>query len=149
MKRNVPFSAIYSPYYVYLKKDISNLYPLYKTKRNRLKTWELLVVGALVGMPATFLTTPFDVNKRRPQIVPRNWQTTYSGIFHVVKTILKEEGVKSFFKGGGARVLRSSSHFGFTLAAYELLKNILPLQNLEEKDNEIENAKGVYLANPD
>jgi len=34
---------------------------------------------------------------------------------------------RAFFKGGPARVLRSSPQFGFTLAAYEVLQGILPM----------------------
>lgn len=40
---------------------------------------------------------------------------------------MKEEGFKAFFKGGPARILRSSPQFGFTLAAYELLQTVLPM----------------------
>ena len=53
--------------------------------------------------------------------------------------------MKSFFKGGGARVLRSSPQFGFTLAAYELLKNVFQLPYLEEKESKIEHEKRGYL----
>lgn len=33
----------------------------------------------------------------------------------------------AFFKGGPARIVRSSPQFGFTLAAYELLQKWLPM----------------------
>jgi hypothetical protein len=36
----------------------------------------------------------------------------------------KEEGFKAFFKGGPARILRSSPQFGFTLLAYEYLHKV-------------------------
>ncbi|KAK6834563.1 Calcium-binding mitochondrial carrier protein [Apiospora arundinis] len=39
---------------------------------------------------------------------------------------MKEEGFQAFFKGGPARILRSSPQFGFTLAAYEVLQSVLP-----------------------
>ncbi|CAL9734407.1 mitochondrial aspartate-glutamate transporter Agc1p [Monosporozyma servazzii] len=136
LMRDVPFSAIYFPTYAHLKKDIFNFDPMDKRKRNRLKTWELLVAGALAGMPAAFLTTPFDVIKTRLQIDARKGETSYSGIFHAAKTILKEESIRSFFKGGGARVLRSSPQFGFTLAAYELFKSVFPLPNLERGEQQ-------------
>ncbi|CAB4254359.1 similar to Saccharomyces cerevisiae YPR021C AGC1 Mitochondrial amino acid transporter, acts both as a glutamate uniporter and as an aspartate- glutamate exchanger [Maudiozyma barnettii] len=129
LMRDVPFSAIYFPTYAHLKKDLFQFDPNDKTKRNRLKTWELLLAGGLAGMPAAFLTTPFDVAKTRLQIEPKQGETSYNGIFHAFKTILKEESFRSFFKGGGARVLRSSPQFGFTLAAYELFKNSFPVPN--------------------
>lgn len=36
----------------------------------------------------------------------------------------REEGMKALFKGGPARVLRSSPQFGFTLVAYEYLHKV-------------------------
>ena len=36
----------------------------------------------------------------------------------------REEGFKALFKGGPARVLRSSPQFGFTLVAYEYLHKV-------------------------
>ncbi|SMN19077.1 similar to Saccharomyces cerevisiae YPR021C AGC1 Mitochondrial amino acid transporter, acts both as a glutamate uniporter and as an aspartate-glutamate exchanger [Maudiozyma saulgeensis] len=132
LMRDVPFSAIYFPTYAHLKKDLFQFDPNDKTKRNRLKTWELLLAGGIAGMPAAFLTTPFDVVKTRLQIEPKQGETSYKGIFHAFKTILKEESFRSFFKGGGARVLRSSPQFGFTLAAYELFKNAFPVPSFKD-----------------
>lgn len=131
LMRDVPFSAIYFPTYAHLKKDIFKYDPKDKKQRNKLKTWELLVAGGLAGMPAAYLTTPFDVIKTRLQIDPRKGETRYEGIFHAARTILKEESFKSFFKGGSARVLRSSPQFGFTLAAYEIFQNMFPLKREE------------------
>ncbi|CAR23347.1 citrin [Lachancea thermotolerans CBS 6340] len=136
LMRDVPFSAIYFPTYAHLKKDIFNYDPQDKNGRTRLRTWELLTAGGLAGMPAAYLTTPFDVIKTRLQIDPRKGETKYNGIWHAAKTILKEERFKSFFKGGGARVLRSSPQFGFTLAAYEIFQNLFPL-----KHSEVNNTK--------
>lgn len=36
----------------------------------------------------------------------------------------QEEGFKAFFKGGPARIIRSSPQFGFTLVAYEYLHKV-------------------------
>lgn len=38
-----------------------------------------------------------------------------------------EEGAGALFKGGGARVLRSSPQFGVTLVAYESLQTLIPV----------------------
>lgn len=134
--RDVPFSAIYFPTYAHIKKDIFNYDPADKKKRHKLKTWELLVSGGLAGMPAAFLTTPCDVIKTRLQIDPKKGETVYRGIFHAFKTILREESARSFFKGGGARVLRSSPQFGFTLAAYEIFQTLFPLHGTGLKNIE-------------
>ncbi|KAI0532675.1 mitochondrial carrier domain-containing protein [Xylaria digitata] len=119
--RDVPFSAIYFPTYNHLKKDMFGESP---TKK--LGVVQLLTAGAIAGMPAAYLTTPCDVIKTRLQVEARKGDTNYTGLRHAAKTILKEEGFKAFFKGGPARILRSSPQFGFTLAAYEVLQSVLP-----------------------
>lgn len=119
--RDVPFSAIYFPTYSHLKKDLFGESP---TKK--LGVVQLLTAGAIAGMPAAYLTTPCDVIKTRLQVEARTGDTNYTGLRHAAKTILKEEGFKAFFKGGPARILRSSPQFGFTLAAYEVLQSVLP-----------------------
>ncbi|KAK3940741.1 calcium-binding mitochondrial carrier protein [Diplogelasinospora grovesii] len=119
--RDVPFSAIYFPTYNHLKKDLFGESP---TKK--LGVLQLLTAGAIAGMPAAYLTTPCDVIKTRLQVEARKGDTAYTGLRHAAKTIWKEEGFRAFFKGGPARILRSSPQFGFTLAAYELLQTTLP-----------------------
>jgi len=119
--RDVPFSAIYFPTYNHLKKDLFGESP---TKK--LGILQLLTAGAIAGMPAAYLTTPCDVIKTRLQVEARKGDTAYSGLRHAARTIYKEEGFRAFFKGGPARIARSSPQFGFTLAAYEVFKSLLP-----------------------
>lgn len=127
--RDVPFSAIYFPTYNHLKRDYFGESP---TKK--LGVLQLLTAGAIAGMPAAYLTTPCDVIKTRLQVEARKGDTSYTSLTHCAKTVFKEEGFKAFFKGGPARIMRSSPQFGFTLAAYEFLQNALPMPG-SEKDN--------------
>lgn len=120
--RDVPFSMIYFPTYAHLKKDVFG-----ETQTKSLGVVQLLTAGAIAGMPAAYLTTPADVIKTRLQVEARKGEATYSGLVDAAKTIYKEEGFKAFFKGGPARILRSSPQFGFTLAAYEVLSKALPM----------------------
>ncbi|KAK0670796.1 mitochondrial carrier domain-containing protein [Cercophora samala] len=119
--RDVPFSAIYFPTYSHLKKDLFG-----ESQTKKLGILQLLTAGAIAGMPAAYLTTPCDVIKTRLQVEARKGDTQYTGLRHAAKTIWKEEGFRAFFKGGPARIMRSSPQFGFTLAAYELLQTALP-----------------------
>lgn len=93
---------------------------------------QLLSAGAIAGMPAAYLTTPCDVIKTRLQVEARKGETGYKSLRHCAQTIWKEEGFKAFFKGGPARILRSSPQFGFTLASYEFLQKLLPMPGSEE-----------------
>lgn len=126
--RDVPFSAIYFTSYSHLKRDYFKESP---TKK--LSLLELLAAGAAAGMPAAYLTTPADVIKTRLQVEARKGETSYSGIMDASRKIYKEEGFRAFFKGGPARIFRSSPQFGCTLAVYELLQRSFPLSKTEAK----------------
>ncbi|KAK3825166.1 MAG: mitochondrial carrier domain-containing protein [Benniella sp.] len=119
--RDIPFSAIYFPVYAHLKKDLFKEGPEHK-----LTIGELLSAGAIAGMPAAYFATPADVIKTRLQVEARKGQSTYTGIRDAARKIYKEEGFRAFFKGGPARVLRSSPQFGTTLMVYELLQRAFP-----------------------
>ena len=124
----MPFSAIYFPTYAHLKRDFFGESP---TKK--LGVLQLLTAGAIAGMPAAYLTTPCDVIKTRLQVEARKGEAQYTGLRHAAKTIWKEEGFTAFFKGGPARIFRSSPQFGFTLAAYEVLQTVLPFPGKSDK----------------
>jgi solute carrier family 25 aspartate/glutamate transporter 12/13 len=134
----VPFSAIYFPTYFHLKKDLFGEGP-----NKKLGIAPLLISGAIAGMPAAYLTTPMDVVKTRLQVEARKGEQTYTSLRHCARTILAQEGWRAFFKGGPARVLRSSPQFGFTLAGYEYLSRIFPLHHEDATSPE---AGGKYLA---
>lgn len=116
--RDIPFSMIYFTVYSHLKKDV------FKdgVEGKKLSPLELVSAGALAGMPAAYLATPADVIKTRLQVEARKGQQTYSGITDAFKKILRDEGAGAFFKGGAARVFRSSPQFGVTLLSYELIQ---------------------------
>lgn len=124
--RDVPFSGIYFPTYNHLKRDFFGEGP-----NKKLGIVQLLTAGAIAGMPAAYLTTPCDVIKTRLQVEARKGETKYTSLRHCASTIYREEGFKAFFKGGPARVLRSSPQFGFTLAGYEVLQKLLPMPGSE------------------
>lgn len=145
--RDVPFSAIYFPTYANLKKYLFGFDPSSTNKNHRLSSWQLLVSGALAGAPAAFFTTPADVIKTRLQVESKSHEVKYRGIIHAGSVILKEEGFGAFFKGSIARVFRSSPQFGFTLASYELLQNLFPLNPPITKESNfkaISGYPGIY-----
>lgn len=88
-------------------------------------------------MPAAYLTTPADVIKTRLQVAARKGETSYTGLTHAAKTIFKEEGFKAFFKGGPARIMRSSPQFGFTLAMYEVLQKAIPMPGSHSDESSV------------
>lgn len=130
--RDIPFSAIYFTAYSHLKTDFfhegKQVVEVDGTaSKKKLSPLELLSAGAIAGMPASYLATPADVIKTRLQVVPRPGQQTYHGIFDTIAKIYSQEGLTAFFKGGPARVFRSSPQFGVTLLSYELIQRLLPM----------------------
>ncbi|SCV68860.1 BQ2448_981 [Microbotryum intermedium] len=120
--RDVPFSAIYFPAYWHLKRDV-----FHEGRDGKVLGYgEALISAAAAGMPAAYLTTPADVIKTRLQTEARKGETHYKGVPDAFKKILAEEGPRALYKGGLARVFRSSPQFGVTLVAYENLKKLLP-----------------------
>ncbi|KAI0308272.1 mitochondrial inner membrane protein [Multifurca ochricompacta] len=133
--RDIPFSAIYFPAYSHLKKDV--FHEGYHGKT--LSFFETLTSAAIAGMPAAYLTTPADVVKTRLQVEARKGQPNYKGLVDAFTKIYREEGFKALFKGGPARIIRSSPQFGFTLVAYEYLHKLLPYP-WKEAPREVETA---------
>lgn len=120
--RDIPFSAIYFPAYAHLKRDVFRE----GINGKKLGFWETLGAAGIAGMPAAYLATPADVVKTRLQVEARKGETHYKGLVDAFVKIYKEEGFRALFKGGPARVLRSSPQFAFTLVAYEKLHTIFP-----------------------
>lgn len=119
--RDIPFSAIYFPCYSHLKKDVFGE----GVEGKILSIAELMASGAGAGIPAAYLVTPADVIKTRLQVAEREGQVMYRGIVDAAIKIYRQEGFKAFFKGGIARVLRSSPQFGVTLVSYEVIQRLI------------------------
>ncbi|RUS72268.1 hypothetical protein EGW08_019969 [Elysia chlorotica] len=113
--RDIPFSAIYFPTYAHVKKGFAD-------ENGYNSPGTLLLSATIAGMPAAFFPTPADVIKTRLQVAARSGQTSYNGVIDCARKIYAEEGFGAFWKGGPARVFRSSPQFGVTLLTYELLQ---------------------------
>ncbi|GJE89667.1 mitochondrial carrier [Phanerochaete sordida] len=133
--RDIPFSAIYFPAYAHLKKDV--FHEGYNGKQ--LSFLETLSAAALAGMPAAYFTTPADVVKTRLQTEAKTGQTHYKGMVDAFSKIYREEGFRALFKGGPARIIRSSPQFGFTLVAYEYLHKFMPYP-FKDEPKDVETA---------
>lgn len=134
--RDIPFSAIYFPVYSHLKSDVFQ--EGYNGKQ--LSFLETLSAAAIAGMPAAYLTTPADVVKTRLQVEAKQGQTHYKGLRDAFVKIYREEGFRALFKGGPARIIRSSPQFGFTLLGYETLKKALPYPWEEKPPSQVATA---------
>ncbi|KAK6773238.1 hypothetical protein RDI58_028476 [Solanum bulbocastanum] len=95
--RDLPFDAIQFCLYEQLRMG-------YKLAAKRdLKDSENAMIGAFAGAITGAITTPLDVIKTR--LMVQGSAKQYEGILHCVKTIAREEGASTLFKGIGPRVL--------------------------------------------
>ena len=94
---------------------------------------ETLLAATMAGSPSAWLTTPADVIKTRLQSEARKGESHYNGIRDCFTKILAEEGPRALFKGGLARILRSSPQFGVTLLSYEMLQAAVPYPGLRQQ----------------
>lgn len=116
--RDIPFSAIYFPVYAHAKLITADT-------DGKNSSTSMFCSAFIAGVPAAGLVTPFDVIKTRLQVTARSGQTTYNGLLDCARKVMREEGMRAFWKGSGARILRSSPQFAVTLLTYELLQNAL------------------------
>lgn len=96
MMRDGSFSAMYFTGYAHLKKAMAD-------EEGYNGPLSLLAAGSCAAIPAVFLVTPSDVIKTRLQVVPREGQTAYRGMFDCITKIYNEEGFRAFWKGGASK----------------------------------------------
>jgi solute carrier family 25 aspartate/glutamate transporter 12/13 len=89
--RDIPFSAIYFPTYAKMKLVLAD-------EDGKLGKLDLLLAGAIAGVPAASLVTPADVIKTRLQVEARKGEATYNGIVDCFWKIMHTEGPTALFK---------------------------------------------------
>ncbi|SCU82272.1 LADA_0C04148g1_1 [Lachancea dasiensis] len=85
--------------------------------------WSLLA-GCTSGISARFITAPLDTVKIRLQLHLAN-ETSYGGILHVVRTMLRDEGVRSLWKGNVPALMMYILYGSTQFSAYSTLNKAL------------------------
>ncbi|KAL3183798.1 hypothetical protein MRX96_033870 [Rhipicephalus microplus] len=115
MLRDVTFSVIYFPLFAHL----NSLGP--RRSDGTSVFWASFLAGCGAGSAAAFLVNPCDVVKTRLQLLSRApGEASYTGIPDAFIRILREEGVRAFFKGAGCRVIVIAPLFGIAQTVYFL-----------------------------
>ncbi|KAF1796917.1 mitochondrial carrier domain-containing protein [Mucor lusitanicus] len=117
--RDVPFSAIYWMGYEECKKAIELNH---KYNMNELQV--SFVAGALSGMFAAAVTTPFDVAKTRRQVDAGREKPLLvdSRVPAILKQIYQQNGVKGLFRGLTPRVAKIGPSCAIMISSYEMGK---------------------------
>lgn len=87
-----------------------------------------LTAGAVSGAVAQTVTYPFDVLRRRFQVVNVNGLGfQYNSTWHALSTIVKTEGVKGLYKGLTANLLKVVPSMAASWLSFEIIKDTLEL----------------------
>lgn len=81
--------------------------------------------GALAGLVNTLILSPLDVVKTRLQVqgsASFAAATKYNGLFHALKCMLKEEGLRSYYRGLSASLWAFVPNWAIYWYAYESFK---------------------------
>ncbi|XP_059156158.1 mitochondrial carnitine/acylcarnitine carrier protein-like [Physella acuta] len=99
--RDVPATGMYFTSYEWLQRILTPE----GHDRSEIGIWRTLFAGGMAGIFNWSVAIPADVLKSRLQTAPHG--TYPNGIRDVVKHIMKEEGVRSFYKGFTPIMLRA------------------------------------------
>lgn len=89
--RDVPFSVIFFTLNCKAKEWVAD-------DNNHVSMPKTLALGTIAGVVGAVAVTPADVIKTRLQSKPVDGQRHYASIADAFKRVLREEGVKAFFK---------------------------------------------------
>ncbi|KAH8505982.1 hypothetical protein Peur_044727 [Populus x canadensis] len=112
--RIIPYSAVQLLAYETYKK-------LFKGKDGELSVIGRLAAGACAGMTSTFVTYPLDVLRLRLAVDPG-----YRTMSEIALTMLREEGVASFYYGLGPSLLGIAPYIAVNFCIFDLVKKSLP-----------------------
>jgi len=90
------------------------------------------VSGFVAGAVGAAITCPLDVVKTRMQVRAAGDTTGYKTTAQAFKTILTQEGPKTFFKGLSARILWIAPGTAITIAAckFNFIPRIAMINNI-------------------
>jgi hypothetical protein len=98
---------------------------LFPKEGDATNVYRKVMFGATGGVTAGCLTYPNDTIRRMLQLQGTPGYRNYSGYFDCARTVLKEEGIKRFYRGMGVNLVRMAPNTAVQFGAYELLKELL------------------------
>lgn len=85
----------------------------------QLSSFQIFVLGAVAKAIATVATYPTQVIKSRLQVDPNGEHRTYDNVLHCATSMLREEGVSSFYSGMSAKMSQTVMNSAFMFLMYE------------------------------
>ena len=141
---NVPFHVIHIMTYEKLQQEMNSKRE-YNPKVH-------MIAGGLAGGIASAVTTPLDciktvINTQESSTLSYIQKNSINGLIPAFRTIKAIKGYSGFFRGMRARVLFQMPGTAISWSVYELFKNILSINNLQEstEGNDLEKDGVISL----
>lgn len=125
--RDVPEIAIQFALYERLRKHVAK-----DREKQKLQTWEHLVLGGFSGACAAVVTMPFDVLKTTMQCGTRRLP-----LFKALVTTVEEKGVKGLFRGLYPRVTQVALMSAVFFTMFEFWKLQLKPTSLRDPEDQL------------
>lgn len=110
---------------------------LWEEATGRLSTdRENLLLGAIAGGFAGFISNPIDVVKTRIMTQPLGGEMVYKGIVQTMRKVVEDEGLGVLFRGTVYRVLYLAPLGAIIYATYEAVAKKLLLQRLQRSQQQ-------------
>jgi len=108
------------------------------------------VAGSAAGAAAAIATFPLDLVKTRLQVqIPGAHEVVYRGVLGTLRTTLKQEGYRGWFKGLGSTLLGIVPNWAIYFSAYGFFQERLTLlfaPSVEHRLSEFSSAAALHTA---
>ncbi|KAL2927320.1 Mitochondrial substrate carrier family protein B [Bienertia sinuspersici] len=141
----LPYSSVSFYSYEQYKKVGIHLIPGLESDSEHLSAhiFVRLSGGFLAGVTAATATYPLDLVRTR--LAAQTNATYYTGIWHALRTISKEEGMLGLYKGLGATLLSVGPNIAISFSVYETLRSQWQLKRPDDSPVLVSLACGVFL----
>lgn len=113
--RDAPYAGLYVLVYEQAKARLNGFTSNNSTTSATGSATINFVSGVLAAVAATTMTNPFDAIKTRLQIAPRR----YRNMLNAGRIMLRDEGIRSMFRGLSLRLSRKAVSSALTWTLYE------------------------------
>jgi len=128
----IPYAAINYCSYDTLRKTYRRI-----AKREDIGNIETLLMGSVAGAVASSVSFPLEVARKQMQVGNIGGRQAYRNVFHVLSSIVQEQGPLGLYRGLGASCIKIIPAAGISFMCYEACKRVL----IEEQ----EKVKAVEL----